>query len=521
MKKLIFIFFALIFLAAKPVFTQQPTPTTPIPTATPDPLAEGADAENSAYTLTPKLEEITDTTDVVMVQFNNPDLQSGEFFVCMETDLCIDDDGISDGISEGKQESWDKATLGMEEDKVDEKTIKRYKLVGGKIEVCGDGDTQLKGSKQEYYQGANNEWWSKLEKQNKAGCVPGRDYFHAGKSYILAVYQAPFDDSGIWTLKEVAGFYINHAFPKVILSPTEGLTPGTKFSLKISVDKDKAVNNKSAISRNNYQILIEGPGYRDLRCGPVFQNQSWDIKFPSSNTGMPAGNMKIFVKEQVDEKDSPLIGSVYGTNPVPGGGPNKNTVYNAGLTLDKNLIAIYNKAVPELGIGASEVNPLTLCQGGFVYYQYNCRISSDPKKNSCDPVIADPNKSDIKGLLAYFDKLGAKAANTTFPCSMGGVVVSDPSKCKRLNTAIGALPVDPIAFISRLFSVVLSIAGVGALITIFYSGYRLLISRGDKEMIQKARERLVAAVVGLLFIIFSMALLSIIAVDVLKIPGFG
>ena len=92
MKKLIFIFFALIFLAAKPVFTQQPTPTTPIPTATPDPLAEGADAENSAYTLTPKLEEITDTTDVVMVQFNNPDLQSGEFFVCMETDLCIDDD---------------------------------------------------------------------------------------------------------------------------------------------------------------------------------------------------------------------------------------------------------------------------------------------------------------------------------------------------------------------------------------------------------------------------------------------
>ena len=48
-----------------------------------------------------------------------------------------------------------------------------------------------------------------------------------------------------------------------------------------------------------------------------------------------------------------------------------------------------------------------------------------------------------------------------------------------------------------------------------------MISRGDKEKLQAARETITAAIVGLLFIVLSIVILEIIGVDILKIPGFS
>ena len=74
---------------------------------------------------------------------------------------------------------------------------------------------------------------------------------------------------------------------------------------------------------------------------------------------------------------------------------------------------------------------------------------------------------------------------------------------------------------TTVFSIALSIAGVVALGLIIFSGYRLMISQGNPEQVKNAREQLTAAIIGLLFIIFSLVILQIIGFNILKIPGFG
>jgi len=75
--------------------------------------------------------------------------------------------------------------------------------------------------------------------------------------------------------------------------------------------------------------------------------------------------------------------------------------------------------------------------------------------------------------------------------------------------------------LTTVFSIALSIAGVVALGLIIFSGYRLMISQGNPEQVKNAREQLTAAIIGLLFIIFSLVILQIIGFNILKIPGFG
>lgn len=80
---------------------------------------------------------------------------------------------------------------------------------------------------------------------------------------------------------------------------------------------------------------------------------------------------------------------------------------------------------------------------------------------------------------------------------------------------------DPIAFIEQIFQVLLGVGGGIALLLIMFAGYRLMVSQGKPEAVQQAREQLIAAIVGILFFIFSIVILEAIGVDLLHIPGLG
>jgi hypothetical protein len=68
---------------------------------------------------------------------------------------------------------------------------------------------------------------------------------------------------------------------------------------------------------------------------------------------------------------------------------------------------------------------------------------------------------------------------------------------------------------------ILSVIGGIAVILIILSGYRLMISQGNPENIKNAKEQLTAAIIGLLFIIFSLVILQVIGVNILGLPGFN
>lgn len=97
-----------------------------------------------------------------------------------------------------------------------------------------------------------------------------------------------------------------------------------------------------------------------------------------------------------------------------------------------------------------------------------------------------------------------------------------PGPCKNnvCITAIGEISTDPVGFVKSIFGIILSLSGGIALLLIILSGYKLMFSQGNPEKAQEAKETLTAAIVGLLFIIFSLVILQVIGVDILRIPGF-
>lgn len=88
-------------------------------------------------------------------------------------------------------------------------------------------------------------------------------------------------------------------------------------------------------------------------------------------------------------------------------------------------------------------------------------------------------------------------------------------------TAIGCIPVSPQGLISSLLTFAIGIGGGIAFLMIVYGGFVMMTSSGNPERLTTGKEIITSAVAGLLLIIFSVVILKIIGVDILKIPGFG
>ena len=116
----------------------------------------------------------------------------------------------------------------------------------------------------------------------------------------------------------------------------------------------------------------------------------------------------------------------------------------------------------------------------------------------------------------------ADTAGNPPPGGGGSATSKEPCPNNKCDTAIGVVDVSsPVVVVTKIFSIALSLGGFAALIIIIFSGYKLLVSRANKEIVQGARETLTSAIVGLLFIVFSLVILSVIAGDIIKIPGFN
>jgi hypothetical protein len=105
------------------------------------------------------------------------------------------------------------------------------------------------------------------------------------------------------------------------------------------------------------------------------------------------------------------------------------------------------------------------------------------------------------------------------PCN-GGVVGTD-GQCPSIGSALGAISTSPQGLVKSIFAILLSITGMVAVILIIIAGFKLMTSQGNPEKIKDAREQLTAAIIGLMFIIFSFVFIQTIGVSILQLPGFG
>jgi hypothetical protein len=96
-------------------------------------------------------------------------------------------------------------------------------------------------------------------------------------------------------------------------------------------------------------------------------------------------------------------------------------------------------------------------------------------------------------------------------------------KCstKGIWTGIGCIDFSlPDLIQHKVFGYGLGLGGLLTMFGIIISAFQIQTSQGNPEKIKKAQERLTSFVIGLLVIIFSIFILRVIGVDLLRIPGF-
>jgi hypothetical protein len=90
----------------------------------------------------------------------------------------------------------------------------------------------------------------------------------------------------------------------------------------------------------------------------------------------------------------------------------------------------------------------------------------------------------------------------------------------RIYTAIGCVPVGDTNSLTRyLLTWGLGIGGGIAFVLIVYAGLMIMTSSGNPQRLQAGKELLSSAVAGLLLMAFSVFILRLIGVDILRIPG--
>lgn len=318
------------------------------------------------------------------------------------------------------------------------------------------------------------------EKKLRVNDCDDDDFFHEGKVYQFTLYE----DEDKETRGPTVFFYVNHYFPDVTV------TSNNNSPLEVVVTGDRRPGPSKNKNRNNYQVVVEGQDqygnkYKDDRCVTISSDEGSAVaKFGRNdndeNTPMRPGTYTVKVNEQINE----------------GGLKSAFDGCNGGFTF-WHIEAIINE-------GGELVGSPVVCS--------NESASSYCKK--------DPNASDLEGMNKLLEEFG-ELGKFTLLCNKVETNSEGKLECTSINTAIGSIPTNPIAFVERLFSIVLSLAGLGAVILLIYGGYKYMISRGDPEAIKAARETITSAVIGLLFIIFSLVILQVIAGDILNIPGFS
>jgi len=139
-------------------------------------------------------------------------------------------------------------------------------------------------------------------------------------------------------------------------------------------------------------------------------------------------------------------------------------------------------------------------------------IPSTPN-NLKDPSCICLNATNLSNSLGKLcNNVSSGEMGECTACMSGGGVWS----------AIGCVQADMSSFIQKtILGSAIGIAGGVALLCIMFAAFQMQTSQGNAEKIKKAQQLLTGCITGLMIIIFSVLILKIIGVDILRIPGFN
>lgn len=340
---------------------------------------------------------------------------------------------------------------------------------GGKSEnvrfdqLCGDGETKLK----------------------QTCSADGSDFFHAGKTYRVTLFEKNEKGS---PMIQSASFYVSHFYPDVI----RPLATTAK-------DKDGRFTDSSLVMTNipnggyNLEVELSGRINKEGKEKANKYNDYWvrvegfDVEYKSQSK------------------------CIY----IPNNDQNGTATINLPLISAESQRLVEGSYILKIkdGKGGNESTTDPKCnEGNFTYAIIPIIIGNREKPGYIGELIKDPNgqEGELQG-----------ARVTLAPvCPTGDM--TPQGYCTQIYTALGIpIATEPQFFIRDIFTIVLSIGGIAAVVFFIQAGYTLMTSAGNKEKVGAAREQITSAIMGLIFIILSVTILEFIGINILHLPGFG
>ena len=208
-----------------------------------------------------------------------------------------------------------------------------------------------------------------------------------------------------------------------------------------------------------------------------------------------------------------------------------------GLTIDLNKLFLNSPQPPKFDSGYPIENKY-LTRGQHIVSLH--RVSRD--EYNINPLnLGSRSVNDLiePGQLCSVTFTVGDATNPgSIIAVSGGTITTVPkvSACVGLNctlaggqecdgngiaTAIGCIHTQPAALVKDVLKFMIGIAGGIALLLMALGAFEMITSAGNPESLKAGQDRFTQAIIGLLFVIFSVLLLQLIGVDILEIPGFG
>lgn len=397
--------------------------------------------------------------------------------------------------------------------------------------LCGDGENKLNP-------GCNNK-----------GTDNG-NYFYANKVYRISIFIAPKGtladlvsvanlQGGAVRLKaelnssiiRSGGFYVSHLYPEILKPVLFNPNSQEKYkpvffprnTTEFTVSLKGRVAGKEKF--NDYFVELIGP---DQDPQNLTQEDDETRKTLSKHclfippTSAQTGTVSLKINTA---KNKPLIEGDYYIKISDA----KNGIFVTGTNqgLDGNLSAdIVKKFVDEGKADLLNDSKYYTCaknSSNFVYYHIPIRITDKPPVLSSSRISDDPKTGIIiqAPVPDPYQKENPAFQNAN-PQKICEGDKDSKGNCLAIPSGLGIkIHTDPKTFIADIFTILLSISGMITILVLLQAGYTLMNSGGNKEKVAAAREQITSAVVGLIFLILSTAILEFIGVNVLRIPGFG
>jgi len=152
----------------------------------------------------------------------------------------------------------------------------------------------------------------------------------------------------------------------------------------------------------------------------------------------------------------------------------------------------------------------------------NCEVSFDVRNicgNSCNKSPTHISSDTTPFSLCSQLQVDTEAYDSCIECAAGSNDKDDGQA--GVWTAIGCIKRDPTSIMQRFITLGLGIGGGVSLLSTLAGGFILTTSQGDPKRTGQAKEMITNAVIGLIFVIFSVTILQFIGYTVFRLPGFG